>query len=214
MAAYASPPRSTGDMSPAASAKSVLESTFQALSQAPPPTIREILGAYSTKGEGDRDMLVALLNAKSAEDQRIAALATLQQTVLQMQHSLAVAQAQAQAQQLHGQTPPAPNSPHQLPSPRDAPSPLIPAQRKRSRAPASSGPVRRRSNSRSPSVSPLPQHYEAPYAYSRPHPYAQSRPQEHAYPERRHEEREWAPRRTWTSMSSERSTSEEGSGRE
>ncbi|KAF8759137.1 hypothetical protein RHS01_02704 [Rhizoctonia solani] len=75
MAAYASPPRSAGAASPQ-STKSVLDSTFQALSQSPPPTIREILGAYSAKGEGDREMLVALLNAKSAEDQRIAAMAT------------------------------------------------------------------------------------------------------------------------------------------
>ncbi|KEP53605.1 hypothetical protein V565_029090, partial [Rhizoctonia solani 123E] len=114
MAAYASPPRSTGAASPHPSTK-VLDSTFQALSQAPPPTIREILGAYSTKGEGDREMLVALLNAKSAEDQRIAAVAALQQTVLQMQHSLAVAQAQAAS---------AP-APQQLPSPRSGPSPLM-----------------------------------------------------------------------------------------
>ncbi|KAG9094037.1 hypothetical protein FS749_013257 [Ceratobasidium sp. UAMH 11750] len=202
-AAYASPPRS---MSPPT--KSMLDSTFQALSQAPPPSIREILGAYSAKGEGDRDMLVALLNAKSAEDQRIAAVATLQQTVLQMQHSLALAQAQAQLGPVP-QPPPSSSSPHQLPSPRDVPAPL----RKRSRAPASStsAPARRRS-SRSPSRSPVPHHEPAHSAYTRPHPYAQARPQE-PYPER--QGREWAPpRRTWTSMSSERSTSEEGSERE
>ncbi|KAG9124568.1 hypothetical protein FRC07_011086, partial [Ceratobasidium sp. 392] len=177
-AAYASPPRSTGDMSPPTSSKSMLDSTFQALSQAPPPSIREILGAYSAKGEGDRDMLVALLNAKSAEDQRIAAVATLQQTVLQMQHSLALAQAQAQ---LSG----GPGLPPSLPSPRDVSSPLMAAQRKpRSRAPApaahpTSAPTRRRSSSRSPSASPLPHHYEPSHgAYTRPHPYAQARPQE------------------------------------
>ncbi|KAG8730686.1 hypothetical protein FRC12_020125 [Ceratobasidium sp. 428] len=222
-AAYASPPRSTGDMSPPTSSKSMLESTFQALSQAPPPSIREILGAYSAKGEGDRDMLVALLNAKSAEDQRIAAVATLQQTVLQMQHSLALAQAQAH---LGGHPPVAapPLSPHQLPSPRSVPSPLMAAQvqrKPRSRAPAApaapaSAPVRRRSSSRSPPVSPLPHHYESSShsAYTRPHPYAQARPHE-PYVERH--SRDWAPappRRTWASMSSERSTSEEGSERE
>jgi hypothetical protein len=155
-------------------------------------------------------MLVALLNAKSAEDQRIAAVATLQQTVLQMQHSLALAQAQAQ---LNGSAVP-PTSPQHLLSPRDAPSPLMAAQQKRFRAPAASAPTSsRRRSSRSPSVAPLPQHYEAPHgAYARPHPYAQSRPLE-SYPER--QGREWAPtRRTWTSLSSERSTSEEGSEKE
>lgn len=42
-------------------------------------------------------MLIALLNAKSAEDQRLAATATLHQTVLQMQHALAIAAVTAQA---------------------------------------------------------------------------------------------------------------------
>lgn len=37
--------------------------------QQPPPSLREILGAYRSKGDGDRDMLIAMLNAKSAEDQ-------------------------------------------------------------------------------------------------------------------------------------------------
>ncbi|KAH7340295.1 hypothetical protein B0J17DRAFT_313291 [Rhizoctonia solani] len=196
MAAYASPPRSTGATSPHQSTKSVLDSTFQALSQAPPPTIREILGAYSAKGEGDRDMLVALLNAKSAEDQRIAAVATLQQTVLQMQHSLALAQAQAATAQ----------PPQQLPSPSSGPSPLMaPAPRKRaSRAPAPAAP---RPASRSPS--PRYEHYAGAY---RAHPYA--RPHEHAYVERPREGPEWTSRRNWASMSSERSTSEEGSERE
>jgi hypothetical protein len=37
--------------------------------QTPPPTLREILNAYNSGGDGDRDMLLAMLNAKSAEDQ-------------------------------------------------------------------------------------------------------------------------------------------------
>lgn len=37
--------------------------------QTPPPSLREILTAYRTKGDGDRDMLLAMLNAKTAEDQ-------------------------------------------------------------------------------------------------------------------------------------------------
>ena len=35
----------------------------------PPPTLREILGAYRSRGDGDREMLMAMLHAKSAEDQ-------------------------------------------------------------------------------------------------------------------------------------------------
>lgn len=37
--------------------------------QPSPPTLRDILGAYRAKGDGDRDMLLAMLNAKAAEDQ-------------------------------------------------------------------------------------------------------------------------------------------------
>lgn len=37
--------------------------------QPPPPSLREILTAYRTKGDGDRDMLLAMLSAKTAEDQ-------------------------------------------------------------------------------------------------------------------------------------------------
>ncbi|KAJ1310369.1 hypothetical protein OPQ81_007107 [Rhizoctonia solani] len=74
----------------------ILETTWHALSQAPPPSLREILTAYNSKGEGDREMLVALLNAKSAEDQRLASLATLHHTVLQMQHAIAIAAMTAQ----------------------------------------------------------------------------------------------------------------------
>ncbi|KAF8489594.1 hypothetical protein JB92DRAFT_3129400 [Gautieria morchelliformis] len=47
-----------------------------------PPTLRDILHAYKSRGDGDRDMLLAMLNAKSAEDQRIAAMATLHHKLL------------------------------------------------------------------------------------------------------------------------------------
>ncbi|KAI9572731.1 hypothetical protein HD554DRAFT_2014674 [Boletus coccyginus] len=52
--------------------------------QPPPPSLREILGAYRSKGDGDRDMLIAMLNAKSAEDQRIAAIASLHRTLMDL----------------------------------------------------------------------------------------------------------------------------------
>ncbi|KAG8743716.1 hypothetical protein FRC10_011589 [Ceratobasidium sp. 414] len=83
--------------SPVETPRPMLEATWHAVSQAPPPALREILSAYNAKGEGDRDMLIALLNAKSAEDQRLAAVATLHQTVLQMQHALAIAAVTAQS---------------------------------------------------------------------------------------------------------------------
>ncbi|KIJ68666.1 hypothetical protein HYDPIDRAFT_106904 [Hydnomerulius pinastri MD-312] len=64
--------------------KRLLMSTWHVLDQAPPPSLREILGAYKSKGDGDRDMLIAMLNAKSAEDQRIAAVASLRRTLLEL----------------------------------------------------------------------------------------------------------------------------------
>lgn len=33
-----------------------------------PPSMHEILAAFTAKGDGDREMLFALLNAKAAED--------------------------------------------------------------------------------------------------------------------------------------------------
>ena len=34
-----------------------------------PPSVKEILLAYTAKGDGDRDVLLAILQAKTAEDQ-------------------------------------------------------------------------------------------------------------------------------------------------
>jgi len=48
---------------------SLVASARSTLDQPPPPTLREILAAYRSKGDGDRDMLLAMLNAKAAEDQ-------------------------------------------------------------------------------------------------------------------------------------------------
>ncbi|KAI0275107.1 hypothetical protein BC834DRAFT_946937 [Gloeopeniophorella convolvens] len=65
------------------SSKSLLASTWQVLDQPPPPSLREILGAYRSRGDGDREMLMAMLNAKSAEDQRIASVASLHRSMLE-----------------------------------------------------------------------------------------------------------------------------------
>jgi len=62
----------------------VISSASSVLDQTPPPTLRDILGAYKANGEGDRDMLLAMLNAKTAEDQRIASIAALHRTMLEV----------------------------------------------------------------------------------------------------------------------------------
>ncbi|TBU34964.1 hypothetical protein BD309DRAFT_862949 [Dichomitus squalens] len=64
--------------------RAVLASSWHVLEQPPPPTLREILEAYKAKGDGDREMLLAMLNAKSSEDQRLASYATLHRTMLDM----------------------------------------------------------------------------------------------------------------------------------
>ncbi|KAH9853070.1 hypothetical protein C2E23DRAFT_885059 [Lenzites betulinus] len=67
--------------------KSVLAASWRVLEQPPPPTLREILEAYKARGDGDREMLLAMLNAKSSEDQRLASLATLHRAMLDMYQS-------------------------------------------------------------------------------------------------------------------------------
>ncbi|KZW02036.1 hypothetical protein EXIGLDRAFT_736764 [Exidia glandulosa HHB12029] len=90
-----SPPTSewTPESSVSIEIKSLLASTWAVLQQPPPPSIREVLTAYNAKGTGDREMLLAMLTAKSAEDQRIASLATLQNSMLQIYTTAASASA-------------------------------------------------------------------------------------------------------------------------
>ncbi|EPQ60974.1 hypothetical protein GLOTRDRAFT_109240 [Gloeophyllum trabeum ATCC 11539] len=71
--------------------KALLAASWRVAEQLPPPSLREILGAYNARGDGDREMLLAMLNAKSAEDQRLAAVATLQRTMLEMYRASSLA---------------------------------------------------------------------------------------------------------------------------
>ncbi|KAI0094560.1 hypothetical protein BDY19DRAFT_913427 [Irpex rosettiformis] len=65
-------------------AHALVANTLQTLDQRSPPSLQEILAAFTSKGEGDRDMLFALLNAKAAEDNRIAAEKNLRRSLLEM----------------------------------------------------------------------------------------------------------------------------------
>ncbi|KAF5312709.1 hypothetical protein D9619_003377 [Psilocybe cf. subviscida] len=64
--------------------KRMISASQVVLDQTPPPSLREILTAYRTKGDGDRDMLLSMLNAKTAEDQRLSAGINLQRTILEI----------------------------------------------------------------------------------------------------------------------------------
>ncbi|KAG8738700.1 hypothetical protein FRC10_006584 [Ceratobasidium sp. 414] len=125
---YASPPRSARAQTPksplsqaqsqlhTSTSKAAIDASLQALSQPPPPTLRDILGAYAARGQGDRDMLIALLNAKAAEETRIAAIAALQQNILQMQMSVAAAQLrQQEASCSEPRSPVSPSPPTRIP---------------------------------------------------------------------------------------------------
>ncbi|KAF5377443.1 hypothetical protein D9615_005151 [Tricholomella constricta] len=100
--------------------KQLVTTAFSVIEQAPPPTLREILTAYRAKGDGDRDMLLAMLNAKTAEDQRIASVASLQRTLLEVY--------QAPRQQSVQYPPPPPhimNDSHHYPTPSFVQSPRL-----------------------------------------------------------------------------------------
>ncbi|KAJ1304986.1 hypothetical protein OPQ81_000029 [Rhizoctonia solani] len=160
--AYVSPPHSPTASSPQSGPSSVRATSAQALvaalsqashsllhgggpgahvssPQPPPPTLREILSAYAAQGRGDRDMLIALLKAKAAEDQRITSIAHLQQQLLQVQLSALGAQVQQNLSQSAVNPPPAKDSERKnSESTRDgrrSPVSPTPPKRQRSRTP-------------------------------------------------------------------------------
>ncbi|GJE87747.1 hypothetical protein PsYK624_038300 [Phanerochaete sordida] len=166
MSAAPSPPASSYASSPCtysraldADTDALLASTLRVLDQRPPPTMHEILAAYTAKGDGDRDMLFALLNAKTAEDNRMAADRNLRRTLLELYR----AQPQSSSSAYSGQHHMLPQYP--LPSPPTSlyqQSPTVhtqsPAPRRRASSTSSrssdenlaSPPLRKRRRSRSP----------------------------------------------------------------
>ncbi|CAG7845991.1 SubName: Full=Uncharacterized protein {ECO:0000313/EMBL:CCA69282.1} [Serendipita indica DSM 11827] len=109
---------------------------FQSLHANASPALGDVLSAYRLKGDGDREMLLAVLNAKAAEDQRAAAVAQLHQSILQAAYTnamLRVAQQQQPQQSLSQQQQ---SHYHPYASPRSEPSPRMqlherPAKRRR-----------------------------------------------------------------------------------
>ncbi|VDB99336.1 unnamed protein product [Peniophora sp. CBMAI 1063] len=84
-----------------ASPRQIVQSSWNVIDQPPPPSLREILGAYRSRGDGDREMLLAMLSAKSAEDQRIASVANLHQSLLEQYSAPHVPSPYAYSQQIH-----------------------------------------------------------------------------------------------------------------
>jgi hypothetical protein len=160
-------------------------------SQTPPPTLREVLGAYVSQDKEDREMLIALLKAKAAEDQRITSIASIQQQVVQMQLTIL-------GVHIH----------HNLTQSMLNANRSGESQEVRKDA----GQVERnnREERRSP-VSPSPpyRHRLGTPVRLRVHPYAHARPVS-----RQEDQPLWSSRKSWDlSVSDERSTREEGASR-
>ncbi|QRV79150.1 hypothetical protein RhiJN_07165 [Ceratobasidium sp. AG-Ba] len=60
----------------------------QTLGSPPPPMLEEIMTTFSAQVDGDKELLAAILRAKEAEELRVAAVANLQQTIVQLQFAL------------------------------------------------------------------------------------------------------------------------------
>jgi hypothetical protein len=157
--------------------------------QPPPPTLREILSAYALQGREDREMLIALLNAKAAEDQRVTSVATLQQQVVQMQMTVLSAQIH---QTLLQPTAPAAIQDGDVQDMKQEDGRVARSDREERRSPVSPSPPKRH-RSRTP-------------ARMRTHPYSHARSLS-----READQPLSMSRGTWElSLSDERSTSEEG----
>lgn len=169
MSSAPSPPASSYPSSPCPYPRALdpdtdplLASSLRALDQRPPPTMHEILAAYTAKGDGDRDMLFALLNAKTAEDNRMAADRNLRRTLLELYRAQPQPSTSAYSGHHH------PMHQYPLPSPPTSlyqQSPTVhtqsPAPRRRASSTSSrsseenlaSPPLRKRRRSRSPNRS-------------------------------------------------------------
>jgi len=90
--------------SPSAPLQSAVDDLVRILHQPSPPSLRELLEAYSVKGNGDRELLLAMLSAKSSEDQRLAAVIQSHQTLIQA-HAAAQTQMHQQHLLVHYQQP-------------------------------------------------------------------------------------------------------------
>lgn len=76
---------------------------------AAPASLKSILESFRLSGEGDRDLLISILGAKKAEEERLTAIVQTRLTVLQARLNLAAIQAQMAA--------PVPPMPHMMPPP-------------------------------------------------------------------------------------------------
>ncbi|KAH9487103.1 hypothetical protein JR316_0001171 [Psilocybe cubensis] len=152
---------------PADDIRRLVSSAHALVDQQPAPSLREILSAYKTKGDGDREMLIAMLNAKTAEDQRQASVASLQRTLLEIYQQ----SASAPPEPVHSASRSSSSNYHHYPSPgythSPRPSEQLPSRRLHHRHRVTSG-------SRSPPPSRMHSHIpssrDVPMSHHSEHP--------------------------------------------
>ncbi|KAK1926042.1 hypothetical protein DB88DRAFT_480494 [Papiliotrema laurentii] len=106
---------------------------------APPSSLTSILDSFRRSGEGDRELLLSILGAKKAEEERLTALIQTRLTILQARLSIHSAAASL------SYSPPTPQS--DAIGPKDIPAPIMPERTpslgssSRASASSTSGPV-------------------------------------------------------------------------
>jgi hypothetical protein len=110
---------------------------------APPASLSSILDSFRRSGEGDRDLLLAILGAKKAEEERLTSLIQTRLTILQARLSVHQTSMQLDAAAAH--MPPMPHPPMSMAaSPHELVAPLperTPSLTSRGSTTSSSGPV-------------------------------------------------------------------------
>ncbi|KAK0198568.1 hypothetical protein F5146DRAFT_1020174 [Armillaria mellea] len=145
---------------PMASQLDLFTAARESLSQQPPPTLREILGAYRAKGDGDRDMLLAMLKAKTAEEHSQAERAALLRTLIDVQRHTSYPPSPPMSHY------PTPSTSHSPPQQHLLTVPQRPSRHQRSHSPYALPPMadtRTRKRHRGMSQSP-PRHPPSPYS--------------------------------------------------
>ncbi|KAJ7596692.1 hypothetical protein C8J56DRAFT_918093 [Mycena floridula] len=92
--------------------RDIISLSMSLLNETPGPSMREILQAYRSKGDGDKELLLALLRAQTAENERIAKIAALHRSVLEVySHSTRVPSNEPMDVSHHYPTPESPRRP-------------------------------------------------------------------------------------------------------
>ncbi|CAK9779379.1 hypothetical protein CC85DRAFT_288663 [Cutaneotrichosporon oleaginosum] len=146
-----SPPRSHHDAASPPLQKASVDQSDNYWEDVPPApaSLKSILDSFRRSGEGDRDLLMAILQAKKSEEERLTAIIQTRLTILQARLNMAAIQAQMPG-----------------PVPADAYPPAYPPATARGPGPEPTSARQERTSSLSSSVSAATSPPNAPYYYS------------------------------------------------